>query len=146
MRLQVAFNPHPFSRITLWVALCCIYLTFISCHWLHTALHAFLDVRNAAEMRHFVQHRLGLSERQLKTVTWPEMAKRIVEVRGDPHPLLPALYSPALDPCTPLFTLLWDLGSIFQKMLSGGKEIGKVNRRFLTLVAVALNYSCLMVS
>lgn len=41
-----------------------------------------MDVRNSAEMRHFVQHRLGLSERQLKTVTWPEMAKRIVEVGG----------------------------------------------------------------
>ncbi len=31
-------------------------------------------------MHHFVLHRLGLSERQLKTVTWPEMAKRVVEV------------------------------------------------------------------
>lgn len=31
-------------------------------------------------MRHFCNVRLGLSERAMQTVTWPEVAHRIVEV------------------------------------------------------------------
>ena len=31
------------------------------------------------QVQHFVNHKLGLSERQLQTVTWPEVARRIVQ-------------------------------------------------------------------
>ncbi len=35
-----------------------------------------------SQVQHFVNHKLGLSERQLQTVTWPEVARRIVQVRA----------------------------------------------------------------
>lgn len=35
-----------------------------------------------AQVRHFCNARLGLSERAMQTVTWPEVARRIVEVRS----------------------------------------------------------------
>lgn len=43
-------------------------------------MHLAVDLREAANIRHFTRNRLGLSEHQLRCVTWPEVARRIVEV------------------------------------------------------------------
>ena len=32
------------------------------------------------DIGHFTTHKLGLSERQLQTITWPEVVRRIVGV------------------------------------------------------------------
>lgn len=47
------------------------------------------------QVRHFCNARLGLSERAMQTVTWPEVARRIVEVRAVAEKsLLPEVTSP----------------------------------------------------
>jgi hypothetical protein len=79
--VQVAIERHPLRHFTLWKAVCCVYIAFFTCYCIYSALHLLKDIRDASEVRHFTQHRLGLSERQLKTVSWPEVARRIVEVR-----------------------------------------------------------------
>lgn len=36
------------------------------------------DIRDACEMRHFYQNKLGISDRSVATTTWPEVLQRIV--------------------------------------------------------------------
>lgn len=57
-----------------------MYLAIFAAYWLYNLIHMIVDVREAAVVKHFTQHRLGLSPRQLRTVTWPEVARRIVDV------------------------------------------------------------------
>lgn len=57
-----------------------IYLAIFSSYWLYNLVHMMLDLKAAARIRHFTTHKLGLSERQLQSVTWPEIAHRIVLV------------------------------------------------------------------
>lgn len=64
-----------------WNSLCSIYLVIFGAYWMYNLAHLFFDVRTAADIRHFTTNKLGLSERQLQTVTWPEVANRIVLVR-----------------------------------------------------------------
>ena len=82
----MAFEAHPLREgLTLWNALRCAYLAIFGLYWLYNLAHLFVDLREAAVIAHFTQHRLGLSPRQLSTVTWPEVARRIVDVRGPPR-------------------------------------------------------------
>lgn len=82
MDLQVAFDPHPLKDgFTLWNTLRVMYVAIFAVYWLYNLAHLFVDLREAAVISHFTRHRLGLSARQLKTVTWPEVARRIVDVR-----------------------------------------------------------------
>ena len=79
--LQVAIDYHPFAAgATVWNSVCVMYLSIFSIYWLYSLGHAVRDIHAAADIRHFTTHKLGLSESQLKTVTWPEVAKRIVNV------------------------------------------------------------------
>ena len=79
--LQVAIDYHPFAKgATLWNCVCVMYLSIFSVYWLYSLCHAVRDIHAASDIRHFTTHKLGLSESQLKTVTWPEVAKRIVNV------------------------------------------------------------------
>lgn len=80
--MQVAIDRHPFAKgATVWNCMCVMYLTIFSIYWLYSLGHAVRDIHAASDIRHFTTHKLGLSESQLKTVTWPEVAKRIVNVR-----------------------------------------------------------------
>jgi autophagy-related protein 9 len=79
---------HPWKKgFTFWNLSVGMYLLIFSAYWLYNLAHLFMDLRAAAGIRHFTTHKLGLSERQLQTVTWPEVATRIVQVL----PLLPLL-------------------------------------------------------
>ena len=79
--VQVAIDYHPFATgATLWNCVCVMYLSIFSVYWLYSLCHAMRDIHAASDIRHFTTHKLGLSESQLKTVTWPEVAKRIVNV------------------------------------------------------------------
>ncbi|KAK9829634.1 hypothetical protein WJX72_006986 [[Myrmecia] bisecta] len=80
---QVAIDSQPLAAgVTLWSGLCVIYLAIFSAYWLYNLVHAAMDVRAAVDIHHFTTHKLGLSERQLRTVTWPEVARRIVEAQS----------------------------------------------------------------
>lgn len=88
--MQVAIDYHPFAKgATLWNCVCVMYLSIFSLYWLYSLGHAVRDIHAASDIRHFTTHKLGLSESQLKTVTWPEVAKRIVNV----SPALIALHT-----------------------------------------------------
>lgn len=80
-----------------------IYLAIFISYWLYNLVHMMLDLRGAANIRHFTTHKLGLSERQLQSVTWPDIAHRIVLVSSLLYPLPAAvqqLYVRAVEePC-----------------------------------------------
>ena len=79
--LQVAFEWHPWrEQWTFWNVSCAIYLLIFSAYWLYNLVHLFIDMKAAAYIRYFTTHKLGLSERQLQTVTWPDIVSRIVQV------------------------------------------------------------------
>lgn len=80
---QVAIYSHPWKEGgTLWNVLCGAYVAIFSAYWVANLVHlAAVDLRALADVRHFVNHKLGLSERQLQTVTWPEVVHRIVQAR-----------------------------------------------------------------
>ena len=97
--MQVVIDYHPFAKgATAWNCMCVIYLAIFSIYWLYSLGHAVRDVHAAADVRHFTTHKLGLSESQLKTVTWPEVAKRIVNVSPAQH--LKCLASSLAGHCT----------------------------------------------
>lgn len=82
LSLQVAIDYHPFAKgATAWNVICVLYLAIFSVYWLYGLVHALRDIHAATDIRRFTTQKLGLSESQLKTVSWPEMAKRIVNVR-----------------------------------------------------------------
>ncbi|EIE20298.1 APG9-domain-containing protein [Coccomyxa subellipsoidea C-169] len=79
---EVVFDPHPLKDgFTVWNTLRVMYVAIFAVYWLYNLAHLFVDLREAAVISHFTRHRLGLSARQLKTVTWPEVARRIVDVQ-----------------------------------------------------------------
>lgn len=96
---QVAFEHHPLQDgFTLWNTLRVLYVAIFAVYWLYNLAHLFVDLREAAVISHFTRHRLGLSTRQLKTVTWPEVARRIVDVSESLHHHVSA--SPAGGSCS----------------------------------------------
>ena len=98
--MQVAFERNPLKDgFTLWNTLRVMYLAIFAAYWLYNLVHCFLDLREAAVIKHFTQHRLGLSPRQLRTVTWPEVARRIVDVSL-------GFYLPYLGTCLPLLMFI----------------------------------------
>lgn len=75
----------------LWSAARVVYLALLGAYWVWNLVHLAVDMRALAEVRHFCNHRLGLSERAVQTVSWPHVARRIVEVQcplspPTPHP------------------------------------------------------------
>lgn len=76
-------NLHPWSGgFTFWNMSVGIYLAIFISYWLYNLVHMIVDLKGAANIRHFTTHKLGLSERQLQSVTWPDIAHRIVLVRA----------------------------------------------------------------
>lgn len=83
--MQVVFELHPLQTGgPFWNAMAVMYLSIFGAYWLYNLVHLVLDLRAAAAIRSFTTDKLGLSERQLRTVTWPEVAHRIVQVPS-PH-------------------------------------------------------------
>ena len=81
--MQVVFDWHPLQKgSTFWNAMAVLYLGIFGAYWLYNLVHLLLDLRAASAIRSFTTDKLGLSERQLRTVTWPDVARRIVEVRA----------------------------------------------------------------
>lgn len=78
---QVVVNLHPWRNgYTFWNVSVGIYLAIFISYWFYNLVHLLLDLKGAARIRQFTTHKLGLSERQIQSVTWPEVANRIVQV------------------------------------------------------------------
>lgn len=72
---------HPWRHgFTFWNTLGGIYLLIFGCYWTYNLAHLVFDLKAASDIWQFTTNKLGLSERQLQTVTWPEVASRIVHV------------------------------------------------------------------
>ena len=81
----MAILRHPLQHgAPLWSAARVVYLALLGAYWVWNLVHLAVDMRALAEVRHFCNHRLGLSERAVQTVSWPHVARRIVEVRPPP--------------------------------------------------------------
>jgi len=79
---DVAIKAHPLQGgLTLWSLLACIYVTIFSAYCCFTIVHLGFEVRGLAEVRHFYEKTLGLSERALRAATWPEVAARLVSAQ-----------------------------------------------------------------
>ena len=75
---------------TAWKILCVIYLLLFSAYWLYNLIHVGAELKTAADIHQFTTTKLGLSERQLQTVSWPNIARRLVEVCSCPPSLAAA--------------------------------------------------------
>lgn len=72
---------HPWQRgLTFWNTLCGLYLVIFGAYWVYNLAHLVFELKTAADIQHFTTNKLGLSERQLQSVTWPEVVSRIVLV------------------------------------------------------------------
>lgn len=79
---EVAIRHHPLAgRWSAWTLLAVAYLALFCAYWVAALAHLVVDVRDLAEIKHFCNHKLGISERQMGTITWPEVAHRLVQVQ-----------------------------------------------------------------
>jgi len=77
--LKEAVYQHPLQHgSALGNAICVLYLIIFSVYWLWTCLRFVLDFRETWEIRDFCNVRLGVSDRELQTITWPELVDRVV--------------------------------------------------------------------
>ena len=81
---------------TAWKILCVIYLLLFSAYWLYNLIHVCVELKTASDIHQFTTTKLGLSERQLQTVSWPNIARRLVEVHPVSRaPSLPSSLAPS---------------------------------------------------
>ena len=74
---------RPFSSNSpVYNALVCIYLTLASLYWGWNVIHFFLDYRELGDVRDFVNRRLGVSDRELQYMPWPELVRRLERVQA----------------------------------------------------------------
>lgn len=77
--LEVAFHRHPlWDHPSWWTASVTAYLALLGVYFLWSMIHLVEDLRDATEIRHFYRNRLGISDRLMATMTWPEVLQRIV--------------------------------------------------------------------
>ncbi|GAX83721.1 hypothetical protein CEUSTIGMA_g11146.t1 [Chlamydomonas eustigma] len=57
------------------------YLGIFSLYWLWTLIHFLSELKEMRETRHFYNTTLGLSDRQVSTMTWAEVVNRLVLVQ-----------------------------------------------------------------
>lgn len=83
--VQVALREHPLQEGALWWrVLCVMYAAVLSAYWLYCAAHFVVDLRDLMEIKHFMNAKLGVSETLIRTITWPDLARRLVEVCAPP--------------------------------------------------------------
>uniref|UniRef100_A0A061R0H4 Autophagy-related protein 9 n=2 Tax=Tetraselmis sp. GSL018 TaxID=582737 RepID=A0A061R0H4_9CHLO len=76
---DVAFRESPLRDHPLWWT--CAVLAFLGLLALYLAwavVHMIEELRHAAEVRHFFRNRLGISDRLVATMSWPEVLQRVV--------------------------------------------------------------------
>jgi len=74
---------RPFrSNSPFYNVLVCIYLTLASLYWGWNVVHFCLDYRELGAVRDFVNRRLGVSDRELQYMSWPELVQRLERVQA----------------------------------------------------------------
>ncbi|KAL3686025.1 hypothetical protein R1sor_004047 [Riccia sorocarpa] len=78
---EEALWPHPFKPFTFSTAVVIVYLTIFSFYWLFCFLRFFTQLRETLEIRDFCHNSLGVSEHELRTMQWPALVDKLVEVQ-----------------------------------------------------------------
>ncbi|KAG1681142.1 hypothetical protein FOA52_015585 [Chlamydomonas sp. UWO 241] len=79
---SVAINTQPLRGRGIFADLIILmYLAIFGLYWAWTAIHFVTELREMLETRHFFNNTLGVSERQVGTMTWAEVVHRIVLVQ-----------------------------------------------------------------
>jgi len=65
----------------LYNAMVIIYLILTSLYLVWNCLHFFLDYRELSDVRDFCNQKVGVSERELQTIRWPELVRRLVRLQ-----------------------------------------------------------------
>ena len=59
-----------------------VYLILFSLYWTWSLVRLAMDLRPLLEMRAFCNHKLQLSDRDIQTITWPEVVARVVHLQA----------------------------------------------------------------
>ncbi|OAE25942.1 hypothetical protein AXG93_1712s1200 [Marchantia polymorpha subsp. ruderalis] len=78
---EEALWPHPLKPFTFSTAVVVVYLTIFSFYWLFCFLRFFTQLRETLEIRDFCHNSLGVSEHELRTMKWPMLVDKLVEVQ-----------------------------------------------------------------
>ncbi|GMH34130.1 hypothetical protein BSKO_01964 [Bryopsis sp. KO-2023] len=73
---------HPFvGDSVLWILLRIFYLIFFSLYWVYALVVFLVDLPGLWDVKRFCNYRLGISEREIQWVSWPELLHRVVRVQ-----------------------------------------------------------------
>ncbi|WIA21708.1 hypothetical protein OEZ85_000874 [Tetradesmus obliquus] len=80
--LDVALHKQPWREHSgVLVALVALYLTLCGLYWLWSAVQLVVELRDVLEVKHFINNKLGISDRQIRSMTWSELLHRLVLVQ-----------------------------------------------------------------
>ena len=68
---RVIFNSTPLKHVLFWKVMVMLYLTIFSAYFVLTFLQIVNDMKELVDVKDFVNNKLGMSDRELQTVTWP---------------------------------------------------------------------------
>lgn len=78
---RVIFNSTPLKHVLFWKVMVILYLTIFSAYFVITFLQIVNDMKELVDVKDFVNNKLGMSDRELQTITWPELVARLVRVQ-----------------------------------------------------------------
>ena len=79
---HAVFNTTPLKHATFWKAMVLLYLSIFSCYFALSFLQIFHDLKELIDVKDFVNNKLGMSDRELQTVSWAELVSRLVKVQA----------------------------------------------------------------
>eukprot|EP00878_Enallax_costatus_P015337 GHUV01016065.1.p1 GENE.GHUV01016065.1~~GHUV01016065.1.p1 ORF type:complete len:292 (+),score=27.92 GHUV01016065.1:357-1232(+) len=81
--LAVAIHKHPWeAHSKALVGLVGLYLVLCGVYWVWSAVQLVCEMRDVLDVKHFINNKLGISDRQIRMMTWSELLHRLVLVQG----------------------------------------------------------------
>ena len=78
---KVILNTTPLKHVLFWKVMVILYLTIFSAYFVLMLVQIVNDMKELADVKDFVNNKLGMSDRELQTITWPELVSRLVGVQ-----------------------------------------------------------------
>ena len=79
--VSVCFNSNPMKEVTFWKVMVTLYLTIFSAYFVLSFVQIFNDMKELTDVKDFMNNKLGISDRELQTIKWPELVNRLVSVQ-----------------------------------------------------------------
>lgn len=77
--VREAVKKHPLTPFTFFKGIVVTYLALFSLYWVFCFLRFFMQLKEILEIRRFYRLRLGVSDRELQTTSWPALLDKIVQ-------------------------------------------------------------------